>query len=138
MKKFFLVASLVLPMSVFANTIHFKCVSVDVPGVHTFDASGLVTIDDTNNVEGIISVNIKKAQTIESLQTFADVKVEGVINHYNAGDFEAQAFDQLVLKSNETYLKSLSLLLNSGSKFASRILSIDNFAYRANCKVITE
>lgn len=135
MKKFLLAASLILPMSVFAETVSFKCVSVDLPGVHKFDASGTINVDDSNNVEGIISISLQKAQSIESMQSFDEVKVEGQIHHYKAGEFEVNAFEQLVLKSNEAYLKSLNLLLNSRSKFASRVLSIDNFSYRSNCKI---
>jgi hypothetical protein len=136
MKKLLIVASIVLPMSAFANVVKFSCKSLDIPGVNRFDGSGIVTVDDNNNVEGLITLSTQKAQANQSQQTFDAVRVEGIIRHYSAGEYTKEAFDHLILKTNEPYLKNINLLLNFETKIASKILSIDNFSYRADCKIV--
>lgn len=139
MKNLLIAASLILPMSftgsLFGAEVKFSCTSVDYPGVHTFHGAGIVTIDDKNNVEGIITVNTQKAGAVQSQQSFDEVRVVGTIKRYAAGEFTKDAFDQLLLTTDEAYLKYLNLLLNFESKIASRVLSIDNFSYRADCKL---
>lgn len=136
MKKLLIVGLVVLSTSAFSNEVKFKCVSVDYPGVHKFDATGIVNVDDNNNVEGLVSISTQKAQSTQSVQTFEQVKVEGQIRHYVAGEFSKEAFDHLTLTSNEPYLKHMNLLLNFTTKISSRVLSIDNFSYRADCKIV--
>lgn len=123
-------------MSAQAGIITFKCVSVEAPGVHKFDARGAVAVDDFNNVEGVLTVVTQKAQAENSAQTFDQVKVVGRLRHFNPGEVIEEAFDQLILKSENEYIKSLNLLLDFEPKIASRILTIDNFSYRSNCKVV--
>lgn len=135
MLKLVMAVSLIFPMTVFANVISFQCHSVDLPGVHMFDATGVVTVDSSDKVEGVAFVSVQKAQSIQSVQTFSEVRVNGYIRHFAAGEVTSKAFDQLVLKTNEPYLKTLNLLLGFDEKIASRILSIDNFSYRSNCKI---
>lgn len=135
MKKLLLALSLVLSTSAFAETISFACSSVVLPDVHKFDAHGVVIVDDFRNVEGIITVATEKADAAHSTQTFDDTHVTGYIRHFNAGEVTTNAFDQLVLKTDTTYLKRLNLLLGIDEKIASRVLSIDNFSYRSNCKI---
>ncbi len=127
---------LVFPLSSFGETLSFQCKSVDAQGLHKFDAQGVISVDDSNIVEGIVSVSTQKADAIESLQTFEDVKVNGFLRHFKAGDVSKEAFDQLVLTSDVPYLKMLNLLLDFEDKISSRVLSIDNFSFRSNCKTI--
>lgn len=122
-------------MTGFANTISFKCQSVDVQGIHKFDAQGIVTVDDVNDVEGIISIHTEKAQSAQSVQTFEEVRVKGFIRHIEAMDIAAQEFDQMVLTTSEPYLKTVNLLLGYPDRLASKVFSIDNFSYRSNCKI---
>lgn len=136
MKKL-LAVLFVLPSIVQASVISFQCVSSDLPGIHKFDAHGVITIDDFNHVEGVATVVTQKAQSTQSVQTFEEVRVYGYIRHFKAGEVSKESFDQLVLKTNETYLKSLNLLLDFEEKISSRVLSIDNFSYRSNCKTVT-
>ncbi len=136
MKNFLIASALVLPMTGFANTINFKCISIDVHGIHKFDAHGIVNVDDVNNVEGVISINIEKAQSAQSIQTFEEVRVKGFIRHVEAGEIAPGEFDQMVLTTNEPYLKSLNLLLGYPDRLASKVFSIDNFSFRSNCKII--
>jgi len=119
-----------------AEIITFKCVSVEAAGVHKFDARGAVTVDDFNNVEGFITVVTQKAQAEQSAQTFDQVKIIGRIRHFNAGEISTNEFEQLILKADNDYIKSLNLLLDFEPKIASRVLTIDNFSYRSNCKII--
>ena len=136
MKRLLLAACIALPMSAFANVLSFQCVSSDLPGVHKFDASGTVSVDDLNKVEGVLTIHTQKAQSIQSVQTFEEVRVTGFIRHFKDGELTKKAFDQLVLtKTNEPYIKSLNLLLDFETKIASRASSIDNFSYRSNCKI---
>ncbi|MBC7714282.1 MAG: hypothetical protein H7177_13140 [Rhizobacter sp.] len=135
MKNLILTLALILPFSVFAETISFQCTSVDLDGIHKFDAHGIVTVDDNNKVEGIANVITEKAGAVHSTQTFDDVHVTGYIRHFPAGEITKTPFDQLVLKTDADYLKTLNLLLGIDVKIASRVLSIDNFAYRSNCKM---
>lgn len=135
MKKFLVAAAMILPMASFATTISFKCQSVDIAGIHKFDAHGVVSVDDLNKVEGIISINTQKAQSSQSIQTFEEVRINGLIRHFEAGDIVKESFDQLIVTTNEPYLKSLNLLLGFPDKLASKVNSIDNFIYRANCKI---
>ncbi len=134
MKKVLFSLIIALPISSYCETISFKCKSVDVQGIHKFDAQGIISLDDSNLVEGIISVSTQKADAIESLQTFEDVKVSGFLRHFKAGEISTSAFDQLVLTTNAPYLKMLNLLLDFEDKISSRVISIDNFSYRSNCK----
>lgn len=136
MKKMLMAAVIVLPMTGFANTINFKCQSVDVHGIHKFDAQGIVHVDDVNNVEGVISINIEKAQSAQSIQTFEEVRVKGFIRHVDSGEVAPTEFDQMVLTTSEPYLKSVNLLLGYPERLASKVFSIDNFSFRSNCKII--
>lgn len=136
MKSLLSVLLIVFSAGSLANTISFQCKSVDNPGFHKFDAHGVISIDDLNNVEGIAIISTQKADAIESLQTFEDVKVKGYIRHFRAGEVTREAFDQVVLSTNTPYLKTLNLLIDFEDKSASRIISIDNFSYRSNCKTI--
>lgn len=126
----------IVSFSAQASVISFKCVSVEAEGVHKFDARGAVTVDDFNNLEGIMTVVTQKAQAENSAQTFDQVKVVGRLKHFKAGEISDTPFDQLILKSDNEYIKSLNLLLDFEPKIASRILTIDNFSYRSNCKVV--
>lgn len=126
----------IVSFEAYANVISFKCVSVETEGVHKFDARGAVTVDDFNNLEGIMTVVTQKAQAENSAQTFDQVKIVGRLRHFKAGEISDNAFDQLILKSDNEYIKSLNLLLDFEPKIASRILTIDNFSYRSNCKVV--
>ena len=135
MKKFLIAAAMILPMAGFASTLSFKCYSVDAPGVHKFDAHGIISVDDLNHAEGIISINTEKAQSAQSVQIFEEVRIKGFIRHFEAGQIVKESFDQLVVKTNEPYLKSLNLLLGFPDKMASKVNSIDNFIFRSNCKI---
>lgn len=119
-----------------ADIITFKCVSVEAAGVHKFDARGAVTVDDFSNVEGFITIVTQKAQAEQSAQTFDQVKVIGRIRHFNAGEISVNEFEQLILKADNDYIKSLNLLLDFEPKIASRVLTVDNFSYRSNCKIV--
>lgn len=136
MKKFLIAVTMILPMASFASTISFKCQSVDVAGLHKFDAHGVVSVDDLNKVEGVISINTEKAQSSQSVQIFEEVRIIGFIRHLEAGEIVKDTFDQLVVTTNEPYLKSLNLLLGFPNKLASKVYSIDNFVYRSNCKIV--
>lgn len=134
MKKKLLLATLLIPFCIKAEIINFKCTSQDIPGIHKFNANGVVTVDDLEEVEGIVTVMAEKSDTTQSTQTFEDIKVKGIIRHFNQGELTNHTFDQLLLKTQSSYLKSLNLLLDFDEKVSSHILSVDNFFYRANCK----
>lgn len=121
-----------LPVISFATSLSFKCQAVDTVGIHKFDAHGVVNVDNLNKASGILSINVEKGQ---SIQTFEEVHIEGFIRHFGPGEVVLESFDQLVLESDEPYLKSLNLLIGYPEKLASKVYSIDNFVYRANCKL---
>lgn len=126
----------IVSFSAAAEVITFKCVSVEAAGVHKFDARGAVSVDDFNKVEGIMTVVTQKAQAEQSVQTFDQIKVAGSLRHFNAGDITEGSFDQLTLKSDNEYIKNLHILLDFEPKLGSRVITIDNFNYRSNCKVV--
>lgn len=137
MKKLIASMILTLPLTINASVVAFQCKSTELPGVHKFDAKGLVTIDENNNVEGLISLQTEKAQAPASVQVFEEIKVKGTRVHFEAGKISVNEFDQLILSTNETYIKSVNLLLDfKGLAEASKVLSIDNFMYRSNCSVV--
>ena len=118
-------------------TVSFKCVATNVQGYHKFDAHGVVAIDDFNVAKGTLSLKTEKADSSMSAQSFDDMRVEGYIRHFQPGEVTREGFDQLVLKTNEVYIKSLNLLLDFKDNVSSKVLSIDNFSYRSNCKTTT-
>lgn len=134
MKNLLISALIFFPITSFSATNSFKCQSIDQFGVHKFDAHGVVNLDDVNNVTGIISATLQKAQSIQSMQNFEDIRVTGFIRHHKAGEIFDEDFDQLVLTTDEPYIKYLNLLLGFKDKPASKIFSIDNFRYRSICK----
>ncbi len=136
MKYTLLVLAVAMPLTVFAETISFRCKSVDMLGIHKFDASGVVVVDDFNRVEGIANIVVEKAGALQSMQSFEEVRVEGYVRHFSAGEVSKESFDQLVLKTNESYLKNMNFLLDFTESNASRILTIDNFSYRSSCKTV--
>lgn len=123
-----------LSTSVMATTISFKCVATNVPGIHKFDAHGVVSVDDYNVVTGTLSLKTEKADSTMSAQSFDDMRVEGYIRRFQPGEVSKEGFDQLVLTTNEIYIKSLNLLLDFEDNISSKISSIDNFSFRSNCK----
>ena len=136
MKKLIALMIVALPLGSYASVVSFQCKSVEIPSVHKFDANGVVTIDENNKVEGIISLQVQKAQATESVQVFEEMKVEGTHLHFEAGKLTAEAFDQLNLVTKESYIKTLSLLLDIKVNIASVAFSVDNFIYRSNCSVV--
>lgn len=139
MKKLFAILIFALPLAGFAsvsNIVSFQCKSAEVDGVHKFDAKGVVSIDEYNKVDGYISIQVQKAQAPDSVQVFEEIKVNGTRQHFNPGELVPNEFDQLTLFTNESYIKSMNLLLNFKVEIASQVFTIDNFLYRSNCYVV--
>lgn len=133
MKKLLAVLILSLPLGSFASIITFQCKSSEIDGVHKFDAKGVVAVDEYNKVEGVISLQVQKAQAPDSVQVFEEMKVTGTLQHFEAGDLVPHEFDQLTLFTKQSYIKSLNLLLGFRVESASQLFSVDNFLYRSNC-----
>lgn len=136
MKMLIALMILSLPLVSNASIVSFQCKSVELPGVHKFDAKGVVTIDEENKVDGIISLQLQKAQAEESVQVFEEIKISGNRLHFDAGKLLPTAFDQLNLVTNQAYIKSMSFLLDVNVNNASVVFSIDNFIYRSNCSTV--
>jgi hypothetical protein len=124
---------LLMPLSSFAGVISFKCVSNDLPGIHKFDAHGVVSIDDNKKVEGLVSLAVEKAQAEHSGQTFDEVRVTGNLRNFSSGENAPTDYIQLALTTESGYIKSMDLLLDYKEESSSNIVSIDNFSYRSNC-----
>ncbi len=136
MKKLFVLMLLAFPLVCNASVVAFQCKSSEAAGIHKFEARGLVTIDENDSVEGVISIQTQKADTPASAQIFEEIKVNGNRVHFNAGTVASNSIDQLILNTNETYIKSMNLLLDLKVENASKVFSIDNFMYRSNCSVV--
>ena len=139
MKCFLFSLIALLPLSGFAKIVPFQCTSADVQGIHKFDARGVVNIDDNNNVQGLVTLITQKAQADQSIQAFDEVKVDGHLRMLSLAPDEIspkEEYIQLVLKADTPYIKSLEILLNVKGQNASTAMSIDNFTYRSNCKII--
>lgn len=133
MKKLLAVLILSLPLGSFASIITFQCKSSEIDGVHKFDAKGVVAVDEYNKVEGVVSLQVQKAQAPDSVQVFEEMKVTGTLQHFEAGDLVPHEFDQLTLFTKQSYVKSLNLLLGFRVESASQLFSVDNFLFRSNC-----
>ncbi|MDO9183188.1 MAG: hypothetical protein Q7U04_12305, partial [Bacteriovorax sp.] len=134
-KRLLVFILIVFPLGSFASIITFHCKSAEISGIHKFDAFGIVAVDEQNAVEGIISLQVEKAQAPGSVQIFEEIKVQGSHQHFEAGQFSKNAFDQLNLTSKNNYIKSLNLLLDFNVEIASQVFSVDNFLYRSNCEI---
>jgi hypothetical protein len=119
MKSFLFSLMLLLPLTGFAKVISFKCVSEDLPGIHKFDAHGVVAVE--------------KAQAEQSGQTFDEVRITGNVRSFSINENPETDYIQLALSTESGYIKSLNLLLNFKEQSSSNVLSIDNFSYRSNC-----
>jgi hypothetical protein len=124
---------LLLPLTGLTKVISFKCVSEDLPGIHKFDAHGVVAVDDNNKVEGLVSLAVEKAQAEHSGQTFDEVRITGNVRSFSTNENPDADYIQLALATESGYIKSLNLLLNFKEQSSSNVLSIDNFSYRSNC-----
>lgn len=133
MKRLFALLLISLPMAINASIITFECKSSETAGVHKFDAKGIVSIDEYNKVEGVVSIQTQKAQAEGSIQIFEEIKVTGTLQHFEAGEIAMNDFDQLSLFTNETYVKHLNLMVDLKVASSSQIHSVDNFVYRSNC-----
>lgn len=135
MKTFLAIALLSLHLAPQANAsiVAFECKSSEITGVHKFDAKGIVSIDEYNKAEGIISIQTQKAQAEGSVQIFEEIKISGTRQHFEAGEITKAPFDQLTLFTKQSYIKNLNLLVDFKVEIASQIFSIDNFLYRSNC-----
>ena len=136
MKKLIAILVIVLPIGCFGSIITFQCKSTEVEGIHKFDAKGIVTVDEYDKVEGVISLQVQKAQATGSIQVFEELKIEGTHRHYNAGEITANSFEQFNLFTKDSYIKSFNLLVDLKAELASQVFSIDNFLYRSNCFVV--
>lgn len=136
MKKVLALALFSLPFVLQASIITFECKSSEVAGVHKFDARGIVSIDEYNVVDGVISLQIQKAQAEGSAQVFEEIKVNGTRQHFEPGHMSSNAFDQLTLTTKESYIKTLNLMVDLKVEIASQVFSVDNFLYRSNCFAI--
>lgn len=133
MKKLLVLALMALPMISNAGIVTFECKSAEVDGVHKFDAKGIVSVDEDNKVEGIISVQVQKAQAEDSIQVFEEIKIAGTHKRFEAGEITTNPFDQLILWTKNSYVRNFNLLIDFKSDIASQIFSVDNFVYRSNC-----
>ena len=123
MKTLLALIFIILPFGCFASVITFQCKSTEVEGIHKFDAKGIVTIDEHDKVEGIISLQVQKAQAPGSMQIFEELKVEGTHRYFKAGELAINSFDQFKLSTNDSYIKSLNLLvLDSGWNSLKNVL----------------
>jgi hypothetical protein len=136
MKKLLAVLILSLPLGSFASIMTFQCKSSEIEGFHKFDANGVVAVDEYNKAEGVISLQVQKAQVPDSVQVFEEIKISGTYQHFNQGDLAPTSFDQLTLFTKETYVKSLNLLLDLKVESASQVFTVDNFLYRSNCYIV--
>jgi hypothetical protein len=127
-----------LSMNAFSEVILFKCTPRDIEGIHKFTAKGVVVTDELNNIEGLITLKTEKADATESVQVFEQIKVYGYLKHFNSGDVYSDGFDQLVLKAQDNYIKTINILLDIKTPIVSDVLSIDNFLYRADCQTDAE
>ena len=135
MKKLLAFILIVLPLGSFASILTFNCKSKEVPGIHKFDATGIISVDEYNKVEGVISLQVEKAQAPGSIQIFEEIKIEGSLVHFDAGKYTSNAFDQLTLTSKDSYIKTFNILLDFDVINASQVFSVDNFLFRSNCKI---
>lgn len=133
MKNSLILLSLFISSQLMADIIKIECSSEIVEGVHQFQARGLVVVDDFSNIDGSISLKTKKSNEDQSILIFEQVKVSGVLRHFEPGKISKEAFDQLILKFEDGYLKNMNASLNVKAPLISNVTSVDNFVYRSNC-----
>ena len=138
MKKMSILLLVLNSSLLFSETIRFECKLKDVPGVHKFEAKGLVVVNDHNELNGIISIETKKSQEEQSIQIFDQLNVSGVYKYYGPGSVTVDGFSQLALKIENTYIKNIFINLDVSIPMASYANSVDYFLYRSDCKTIKE
>ena len=116
-----------------AETFNFKCKSTPTPSINEFNAEGIISIDPSSHVSGVNNVTSEKVDEVESSQVFEEIKVTGIKKHFRAGEVNNMAFDELVLSSDNAYLKTFNLIFDEEGALSSDILSVDNFLYRSIC-----
>ncbi|MFA6238515.1 MAG: hypothetical protein WC635_14370 [Bacteriovorax sp.] len=136
MKKLLALTLFSLSFALSASIITFECKSPEVAGVHKFDARGIVSVDEYNVVDGVVSLQVQKAQAEGSAQVFEEIKVNGTRQHFEAGQMSSNAFEQLTLTTKESYIKTLNLMIDFKVEISSQVSSVDNFLYRSNCYVV--
>jgi hypothetical protein len=137
MKHFVTAILILLPITINASIIKFECKAPEVEGIHKFEAKGILSVDEYNKVDGILSIQVQKAQAEGSIQLYEEIPVTGTFQHFKAGEFANNSFDQFTLFTREAYIKNLNLLVDLKVEIASQVLSIDNFLYRSNCYTVT-
>ncbi|MBP9682994.1 MAG: hypothetical protein KBD76_16455 [Bacteriovorax sp.] len=121
-----------LPINGFSTVIAFQCKSTELDGIHIFEANGVASIDEYNKVEGVLFLQIQKAQAKDSVQIFEEMKIEGTYQPLS------QDVEQLTLFTNLPYIKSMNLILNSNKSMISQVFTIDNFLFRSHCSASEE
>jgi len=122
----------------FFRDYSFQCKSKPVPGVNGFTAKGLVVVENLKHAEGVVDIQVQKLNEEDSVQIFEQVKITGIVRHFNPGEVTNTSFDQLILTTDHAYIKSLNLLLDERTALSSQVLSVDNFLYRSNCESVEE
>lgn len=138
MNLFLTLTLLMFSTFAFSETIYFQCKAKPVPGVNEFNAKGVVTVDGLGHADGVIDIQVQKINEVESAQIFEQVKITGLVRHFNPGEVTKGSFEQLILTTDHSYLKSLNLLIDENIALSSQVLSIDNFLYRSNCESVAE
>lgn len=118
---------------------YFKvdCHSVEMPGLHTFDAYGSFEVLDasTGAISGSLNISTLKAGDIHSVQIFNDVELRGkIISKVDAqsGNIRKElvvAFDHGYIFSGKFIFKNLE------HSEKSRIYSVDNFIFNSFCTI---
>lgn len=138
MKLLLTLTLLTISTIAFSETIYFQCKAKPVPGINEFIAKGVVTMDELQRAEGVIDIQVQKINEEESAQIFEQIKVTGLVRYFSPGEVTKNGFEQLILTTEHSYLKSLNLLIDENTALSSQVLSIDNFLYRSNCESIKE
>lgn len=112
----------------------FSCILPEDQSVHRFQAFGYVGINKDGNAQGTISLQLIKGNEIRSVLQFNDVAAEGVFELFE--DFDSQnSFHVLTLSTSIAYIRNINLIFKK-APLASSVISIDNFNYRSDCKII--
>jgi hypothetical protein len=136
--KLIVLLSFLFAQSVMAEVIFFECKPPEVEGVHVFEAKGVAVVDDFNQIDGLITVKTSKASEDSSIQIFDQTKISGYLRHFQSGKISKDPFDQLILKTENAYLKNVNIIIGAELPLVSNILSVDNFMFRSNCYRVQE
>ena len=120
------------------DAVDYFSISCNIPedqNVHRFQAIGFISVAKNGDVRGSISLQLIKGTEIRSIMQINESDVMGSFETFEPTETQPNGFQVLTLYVSNPYVRVINLIFKEAS-LASSVLSIDNFSYRSDCKII--